>query len=340
MKKLTLLFILILAFATFNSCKTTYLVPVEKLQTKVNQISLEDHSILVVNRANRAYTQTLDSTQIEKFFIDNKLNGDTLIYSRLSNKLATLSMADQLYKNNFKVLVDTITFDNESKRSHQIYEVTPALSSVQMLYLYSTYGIQHALVLEGLATHIISSPERSLEVQNNYILNIKGEYGVYWSYYDLINQKKIFSLKSNDAIYWGSEGYNVKNILKKLPTFYQMNKDIAYVSSEDTSNKIIPSWIKTECVLFIVDKNDPVLIQPKAKKFQWKEVYDYYQKLLSNQKYHSSQNRIYHNLAVCQEMMGNIDNALELINKSLQIKYTHQSNFYRGELINSISLTK
>ncbi|MGB0975600.1 MAG: DUF6340 family protein, partial [Prolixibacteraceae bacterium] len=150
----------------------------------------------------------------------------------------------------------------------------------------------------------------------------------------------IFSLKSNDAIYWGSEGYNVKNILKKLPTFYQMNKDIAYVSSEDTSNKIIPSWIKTECVLFIVDKNDPVLIQPKAKKFQWKEVYDYYQKLLSNQKYQSSQNRIYHNLAVCQEMMGNTDNALELINKSLQIKYTHQSNFYRDELINSISLTK
>lgn len=337
MKRLALLLILAISLTATFSCKTIYTVPVEKLQTVENQIPIETSSILVVNRANREYTKTLDLIALQKYFIDNRLNGDTLIYSSQANKIATISMADALYKNDFKVVIDTLTFNEIKKSNDHNYKITPVLSSAQMLYLYSIHGIEHALVLEAMATRISTTTERANEQGDSYLLNVKGEYGVYWSFYDLKNQRKIFSLKNNDAIYWGSEGYNIKNILKQLPTFYQMNIEIAYVSGEDTAKKIIPSWTKTECVLFLIKGNEDLVLKEKAKNFKWKEIYDYYHKLLPEKRYNASLNKLYHNLAVCQEMMGNQDKALELINKSLQLKYTHQSFFYRSELLKSLN---
>ncbi|QZT38141.1 DUF6340 family protein [Halosquirtibacter xylanolyticus] len=328
--RFTLLIILLGMF----SCKMTYNIPIEQLGETSSKIPLEDETVLVVNRGNNFLSKSLDSLTIQSFFLSHKLTGDTIINSDISTTIATQSMADQLYHQNKEVVLDLNSFKNDTTTQDSTQIIKAPLSEAQMLLLYSQYRVPKALVLEGIITQINSTvfdSQYSMKLKN---LEVAGKYIAVWRYYDLVQNKVLFTTKKQASLYWNSEGYNLNTILKAIPPFYQINGNLAYVSSEDIAKKITPKWEKSSRNFFFLNKKyEQELIIPQVKKFEWGKVLTYFKKCLESGEYNSNKYKVFHNMAICEEMMGYPEKAMELIDQSLNLRYSYPSNFYKQQLL-------
>ncbi|MDC1105596.1 DUF6340 family protein [Prolixibacteraceae bacterium] len=325
--------LLVLLLGTI-SCKMTYIIPIEQIGDTKNRIPTEDQTVVVVNRGNNYLSNTLDSLTIQSYFLSHKLIGDTIINSDIVTDIATQSMADQLYNQNKEVILDLSTLRKDIKTNDSTQIIKPPLTEAQMLLLYSQHRVPKALVLEGIITQIQSTvydSEYSMKLMN---IEVTGKYVAVWRYYDLEKRKVLFTKKKEASLYWNADGYNLNTLVNRIPPFYQINGNIAYISSEDISKLFEPVWNKTTRNFFFLNKKyEEEQIVPQAKDFKWKKVFKYYQECLNSDEYKTDAYKIYHNLAVCSEMMGNQTRALELINHALSIKNSYPSSFYKRQLI-------
>ncbi|QZE12854.1 hypothetical protein K4L44_09665 [Halosquirtibacter laminarini] len=316
-----------------TSCQTVCKIPIQLMEDSKGMIPIEDNVILVINRGNNYLSRDLDSLALQGFFIQNHLETDTVINCPMLTDIATQSMADQLYKQNKDVLLDLNSFRYDTLTNDPSKIIKPELSKTDMLFLQAKYHASKALVLEGIITQLKGDIYND-QYQGGYRnYEVQGKYVAVWKYYDLEKKEMLISVNKESSLYWESQGSGLSKVLEKVPPYYEMVKNIAYVSSEDVVKKFIPQWNNSTRNLFAINKiYEESHIFPKAKKFQWEEVKEYYLKCLDNPKFIKKKAVILYNLAVCNEMLGEVKEAMKQINKALAIKYSYPADQYRKML--------
>ncbi|MCK7537025.1 MAG: DUF6340 family protein [Marinilabiliales bacterium] len=147
-----------------------------------------------------------------------------------------------------------------------------------------------------------------------------------WNLFDLYENKIIDTYLFCDTIVWDAVDTDMKRLERDFPSITQNVKEICYFAANDYSKRIFPAW-RTQTRYFFIDGNKQFKEAAKlANSGNWTEASIIWKKFVKH-KDKEIASRACYNLAVANEILGNIDIAIEWAQISFE---------YKGEKTNQI----
>lgn len=138
-----------------------------------------------------------------------------------------------------------------------------------------------------------------------------------WTIYDPMTQKILLDEKKLDTIQAVERDYSLEYLLmKKMPKRNEIFDIVSFSIGKEMANTITPNWTKVSRVYF--DNGTPEMRKANLwiKQQKWNYAIDQYEKVIKNDKHKA---RAQYNIAVMYERLGQINKALQAIDKSINI---------------------
>ena len=149
----------------------------------------------------------------------------------------------------------------------------------------------------------------------------------FWSVYDFIEKKRLDKYNYTDTLYWEREGYMKAEVDKNMPGVEQCIREASYFAASDYAKRVFPGWQTELRYYFITGNTDFKIAAELVKKNKWEEASALWEKYTKDIDKEIA-SRACFNLALANEMSGNIDIAIAWAETSEKIKKKSRTRYY------------
>ena len=317
------------------SCKSNFaILTIENAKPSGEELSPEIQSITLMNRSmnNQFENYQEDSLQLyyyRKGFQLSKIVLDSAAADTTIRALAALMFESGRY--------DVVVPLERNISRNLTYEILPDTLSPEMVSKYCRdYNTDALMVLEKFSTKVMAdfNSEKYLDATNgynySYYATLDVKYDAFFRIYKPGKKTLVKEIELIDTIYWESVDNTQERLFSKLPSVKQATINAGIKIAMDIDSKLSPTWIPEKRGYFLF-KNKDDRGQQLMNENNYEEAGKYWSEmaLLTNKKIRS---KAEYNLALINELNGDIDGAIEWGLKSFYSYYRNQTETYLKKL--------
>jgi hypothetical protein len=149
-----------------------------------------------------------------------------------------------------------------------------------------------------------------------------------WNFYDLQKTSFSYSKERSDTISWFEKAENRKAIIKKMPPRYDAILNAAEISGSRFVEYLLPHWTTVQRMYYYSGQVEFKETEQLVKANKWLEAAKIWKSHVDNPNKNIAAKSMF-NLALANEMQGNLNAAIDWVVKSLQL--IGQKNPYHRE---------
>jgi hypothetical protein len=261
---------------------------------------------------------------------------------QLSNIVLDSTAADTTLKALAEIMFESGRYDmviplQRNLKRNSSYEMLPdTLRPDQVRQICTNFKTDALMVLERFVTKVMAdySEERSFYAikgnEDSYNATLDLKYSAFFRIYKPGAKTLVKEIELNDTIYWESAEYTQERLFSKLPSVKKALINAGIKVALDIDSKLSPTWIPEKRGYFLFKKNDDEgQLFMNGNKYE--EAGKYWNEMAKsdNKKIRS---KAEYNLALINELNGDIDKAIEYGLKSFYSHYRFQTETYLKKL--------
>lgn len=315
-----------------GSCVSTGKISVQVSVPAKRSIPSEIQSIVLMNRSMTSDFSDYNQDSLEVMFIKKKLHMDKTFLDSIASDTTLKVMANLMYESGrFDVVVPVRR--NIPNFNASYGDSSPSLTLNQVKQICSEFKVDALLSLENFSEKIKTSYKVGYGNEMNSI-NLK-EFEAYvqvafhsnWKLYQPKEKLLIAKFQINDTIFWSRNGLSLQETYEQLPTLKEALINGAVENAKNFAAYIAPVWKPEERRYFVTNQSEIDMAISYLQKNDWKEAEKIWMKYAKTSS-KGLKSMIEFNLALASEMNGNMEGALEWIQKSYQTKYSKAAEDY------------
>ncbi|MFV0553438.1 MAG: DUF6340 family protein [Mangrovibacterium sp.] len=322
--KLNKLFIL--GAVLLTACTSSYRnILIETATPAAQMLPAEIKSLTLIDRASTADFTRYDEQEMQQHFFDKKFNTQAVVLDSLASDTTLMALGQLLYESSaYDVVIPQERYFPSGKK---FYEMPTPLTAAEVSQICNDYQTDAVLALERYYNKVFTS--YSAYELDYAVATIKSAYQVVINIYSPTTERSVQQVVVSDTIIWQKGGISTEDIFSNLPSIHQATIQTAIQSALDIDERISPQWHRENRFFFFVDKDDPEgkKAMDLANKQEWANLHGYWLTFEQSSK-KSIRAKAQYNLALASEMLGNKEEAISWIEKSLHTKYTQQAKNY------------
>jgi len=320
---------LLLLLFLFSSCSSSYkTLLIETARPSVQLLPEEISSLTLVNRGITGDFQNFNEDSLQQYFFTRGFDYDSVVLDSLAADTTLKALGELLFESGRYDVV--IPEERYIDRNKAFYLMPESLDWDEVSSLCNTFNTDALLVIERYYNKILTnySVFATPSGEPQYAkAQIDSKYDAVVKIYDPSRQKIIRQFAVDDTISWQDGDTSTKAIFSRMPTIKECLIQTGIQIALDIDERLSPKWVKESRIYFVINQNDMPRMTNFANDHKWQEAYDYWLGYANSEKA-SVKSKAEFNLALCSEMLGNLDQAIEWANKSYYTKYMQQTQNY------------
>ena len=332
-----------------GGCSAVRTVNIQLLQPPPSYVPDSIQSLTVFNRSMTPDFKNWDRDSLEQLLSDRHLELDTTLRDSIAADTVIQVAAHQLFNSG--------RFDVVIPKEKNLTNFLPSTISPEPLdwefvsTMCQNFNTDALLVLESFSEEVNTDFDSGYEqdFSGNMVETYYGAldltYHSRWRLYDPKHRERIRTFDVTDTIFWDSYGYTAEEMYYKLPSIKEALIEGGVVTGQDLARKIAPQWKDARRHMFATGQKDIDKAIPLAEKGDWKAAQKIWEKYVDVGS-KSRRSKVEFNLALANEMNGDIEEAIAWGVKSYKTYYRHQTDEYlrtldkRRKLLNQIDEEK
>lgn len=333
-ENIKIVFVFVLALLIV-SCKSNYaFLSIENMQRASEELSPDIQSIALMNRSMSNQFQKFNEDSLQMYFYQKGFQLSKIVLDSTASDTTLRALAGLMFESGRYDVVIPVDRNFERKISYELLPDT--LNNDQVSKICNSFNTDALLVLERFSTKVMAdiSEEKYRDnyggYQKSYNATLDLKYDAFFRFYKPGKKVLIKEIAVTDTIYWESSDSRLDQVFSKLPTVKQATINGGIKAALDLDNKISPTWEPEKRGYFLFRPQNDVgqkLMNDndtgKAAQF-WSEM-----DKSPNKKIRS---KAEYNLALINELNGDIDKAIEYGLKSFYTYYRFQTETYLKKL--------
>ncbi len=319
----------------FVSCKSNYtLFTIENMRSAPDELSQDIQSITLMNRSMNDQFQKFNEDSLQMYFYRNGFQLSKIILDSTACDTTLRALAGLMFESGRYDVV--IPIDRNLKRSIS-YELLPdTLNNNQVSEICSNFNTDALLVLERFSTKTMAdvSEEKYRDnygrYQKSYNATLDLKYDAFFRFYKPGKKSFLKEISISDTIYWESTDNRLDRLFSKLPTVKQAIINGGIKAALDLDSKISPIWVPEKRGYFLF-KSQGDLGEKYMKENNLEKAGQYWSEM-SNSSNKKNRSKAEYNLALINELNGNVDKAIEYGLRSYHSFYRFQTETYLKKL--------
>lgn len=291
-----------------SSCTSKMYTSIDVLRPAEIQFDKDARKLLILNNSVPQPSTYGHTVQL----IDEKKKNSTLNTDSLA--LFCLSVVNEEFQKNGFFAETSVQLESTNKTANFFELKLPSADTLK--YLANTYGADVILSLDRIK--VTDKVQDFYNQQyNSYLANFEANYESVWSVYNPKNNS-FYSKVFRDTIYWEKEAYQRKTALMALPDRYNALIDGALHVGQSSMKKFVPWWDKEDRYFFVANNKIMKTAMDSVAARKWDAAVSTWKSGLMKAR-PSAKVLLYHNIAVANEIMGNIDEAMQYCNMGVDM---------------------
>jgi hypothetical protein len=327
--------LLLLTGITLVSCKSNYaILTIENIQHAKDELSPDIQSITLMNRSMSSQFQNHKEDSLQMYFYRKGFQLSNIVLDSAAADTTIRALAALMFESGRYDVV--VPLERNFKRTLS-YEILPdTLNPAQVSEICSNFKTDALMVLERFTTKTMAdySAERYFDGASgnvySYNATLDLKYDAFFRIYKPGNKTLVKEIAVSDTIYWESVDNSQAGLFSKLPTVKQALINAGIKVALDVDSKLSPTWIPEKRGYFLFKSKDD-----QGQKFMYENKYNeasqYWTEMArsTNKKIRS---KAEYNLALINELNGDMDKAIEFGLKSFYSFYRFQTQTYLKKL--------
>lgn len=320
---------------TFLSCKSNYaFLSIENMQHAPEELPQDIQSLTLMNRSMSNQFQKFNEDSLQMYFYRKGFQLSKIVLDSTASDTTLRALADLMFESGRYDVVIPVNRNLERTVSYDLLPDT--LNSDQVSQICSNYNTDALLVLERFYTKAMAdiSGEKYMDANAGYVQSYNAtldlKYDAFFRFYKPGKKALIKEIAVTDTIYWESSDVKLEQLFSKLPTVKQALINGGIKAALDLDSKISPTWAPEKRGYFLIKpQNDTG--QEYMNENDLEKAANYWEDMAqsSNKKIRS---KAEYNLALINELNGDIDKAIEYGLKSFYTYYRFQTETYLKKL--------
>jgi hypothetical protein len=343
-------FLFVLAgISLLGGCSAVRTVNIQLLQPPPSYVPDSIQGLTVFNRSMTPDFKNWDRDSLEQLLSDRHLELDTTLRDSIAADTVIQVAAHQLFNSG--------RFDVVIPKEKNLTNFLPSTISPGPLdwefvtTMCKNFNTDALLVLESFSEEVNTDFDSGYEqdFSGNMVETYYGAldltYHSRWRLYDPKHRERVRAFNVTDTIFWDSYGYTAEEMYYKLPSIKDALVEGGVVTGQDLARKIAPQWKDARRHIFATGNKAIDKAIPLAENGKWEaaqKIWEQYAGVGSK----SRRSKVEFNLALANEMNGDIEEAIAWGVKSYKTYYRHQTDEYlrildkRRKLLNKIDEEK
>jgi len=329
----TILFFLI--GITVISCKSNYaIVTIENMQHAKEELSPDIQSITLMNRSMSRQFQNHREDSLQMYFYRKGFQLSNIVLDSIAADTTIRALAELMFESGRYDVV--VPLERNFKRNLS-YEILPdTLSTAEVSEICTNFNTDALMVLERFSTKTMAdySAERYSDGTSgnvySYNATLDLKYDAFFRIYKPGIKTLVKEIALRDTIYWESVDNTHEGLFSKLPTVKQALINAGIKVALDVDSKLSPTWIPEKRGYFLFKNKDD-----QGQKFMNENNYDEagkYWAEMARSTNKKTRSKAEYNLALINELNGDMDKAIEYGLKSFYSFYRYQTESYLKKL--------
>jgi hypothetical protein len=304
------------------------------MQHAKEELSSDIQSITLMNRSMTSQFQNHREDSLQMYFYRKGFQLSNIVLDSTAADTTIRALAELMFESGRYDVV--VPLERNFKRT-QSYEILPdTLSPAQVSEICTNFKTDALMVLERFSTKTMAdySAEKYFDGNSGNIYSYNAtldlKYDAFFRVYKPGTKTLVKEIAVRDTIYWESVDNTHEGLFSKLPTVKQALINAGIKVALDVDSKLSPTWSPEKRGYFLFKtKDDP------GRKFMnennYEEAGKYWEQIArsTNKKTRSMAE---YNLALINELNGNMDKAIEYGLKSFYSFYRYQTEIYLKKL--------
>ena len=320
---------------TLVSCKSNYAIfTIENIQHAKDELSPDIQSVTLMNRSMNSQFQNYREDSLQMYFYRKGYQLSNIVLDSVAADTTMRALAELMFESGRYDVV--IPLERNFKRSLS-YDILPdTLSSDQVSEICTNFKTDALMVLERFIIKTMAdySEEKYMDATNgamhSYNATLDLKYSAFFRIYKPDSKTLIKELELNDTIYWESVDYTQERLFSKLPSIKQALINAGIKVALDVDSKLSPTWIPDKRGYFLFRSKDD-----EGQRFMNENNYEdagKYWAEMAKSTNKEIRSKAEFNLALINELNGDIDKAIEYGLKSFYSRYRFQTETYLKKL--------
>ncbi|MBC8005252.1 MAG: hypothetical protein H7X84_07240 [Verrucomicrobia bacterium] len=318
---------------SLSSCKSYYTaLTIETPSPAKEELPQDIQSITLMNRSINNQFLNHNADTLQAYFFDNNYQLSVVVLDSVAADTTIRALGELMYNSGrYDVVIPVERNINKFIPYNLVPDtLNPEFVSEQC----QKYNTDALMVLEQFSAKVMTD-----YVLAKYVDKLAGTSLYYYASLDLKYNaffriykpgSKTREIELSDTIYWDSAGDIKVSMFEELPSIKQALISAGIKVALDVDKKISPAWQPEKRGYFLLDKKND-LGQQLLNENKLAEAKAYWlEKAQSTDK--KIKSRAEYNLALANELEGNINQAIEWGLKSFNTQYHHQTEVYLKNL--------
>jgi hypothetical protein len=317
------------------SCKSYFeTITIENVSPSKDELPNDIQSITLMNRSMNTQFQNYLEDSLQAYYYRNGYQLSKIALDSTACDTTILSLANLMIESGrYDVVVPLV---RNIKRDIS-YELLPEkLTENQVSTICREYNTDALMVLERFYAKTMAdyTSERYINPSTGssfaFYASLDVKYGAFFRIYKPGENHLYKEIELVDTIYWESSDYSQERLFGKLPSIKQALISAGIKVALDLDGKISPNWIPEKRGYFLFSsKGDRG--QQLMNENNYEEAYTYWAELAQS-KNRKTRSKAEFNLALLNELKGDIDAAIDWGLKSFYSQYHYQTEIYLKKL--------
>lgn len=313
------------------SCKSNYaIITIENNQPAKEELSPDIQSITLMNRSMTSQFLNHREDSLQMYFYRKGFQLSNIVLDSTAADTTIRALAELMFESGRYDVV--VPLERNFKRTLS-YEILPDTLSPELVgEICSNFNTNALMVLERFSTKTMAdySAERSQDNAVSYSATLDLKYDAFFRIYKPGRKTLVKEIALSDTIYWESVDYTQERLFSKLPSIKQALINAGIKVALDIDTKLSPSWIPEKRGYFLF-KSKEDRGQQFMNENKYEEAGKYWAEMAksTNKK---TRSKAEYNLALINELNGDIDKAIEYGLKSFYSFYRFQTQTYLKKL--------
>lgn len=317
------------------SCKTSFVsLKIENYKPAPEELPTDIQSLTLMNRSMNNQFSNFNEDSLQNYFYRNNYQLSKIILDSAACDTTLKALAALMFESGRYDVV--IPVERNFKRSQPFYQIPDTLSEEQVNQICKEYNTDGLMVLDRFSTKVMADYSAAKEQQYGMDPTISRyatldlNYYAFFRIYKAGQKGVVKTIEINDTIYWENSDYTVDRLFRGIPTVKQALISAGIKIALDVDDRISPDWIPADRGYFIFKtKNDKG--QQYMKNDSVAEAEKYWSELAQS-KNKGIRSKAEFNMALANELNGNLDSAIQWGVKSYYSLYRHQTEAYLKKL--------
>ena len=317
--------VLFAALAMFSSCSTMSYLPIEVANKPPETIDHNIQSLTLINRAANYRFENFSKDSLQQSLFRKQFKTDTLLFDSKSADTLLIALGDMLFESGrFDIVIpEERLIDQTGGRSYPV-----ALDWEKADSIASAFNTDAVLSLDHFRTRLITNYEKETlydQMSNTFFsgfyAHMKVGYEALFRIYYPAEKELIKNLLITDTLIWEDADTDIRILFRRFTPAKDALAEAGIHAALRLSEKIAPLWQRVSRSYF--SKGHPLLEEAHLRIVEedWESAAAIWTKLTGSGFSKNVRSKAEFNLALANELFGDLDQAIEWGVKSYRTRY-------------------